>query len=129
VWSCDAQSPCAPLNSSSAGGDAGLPLLLQQLPSLQAAGYILHSRWFSNETDYAKQNGGKFNFAVEHDSDAFPGNGESSHCLQLYLCIFDDALSRLLDVTGASSAGFALPMDPEFWLELFEKAKGWGLMT
>ena len=127
MWSCDAQSPCAPLNSSSsssAGGDAGLPLLLQQLPSLQAAGYILHSRWFSNETDYAKQNGGKFTFAVEHDSDAFPGNGESSH-----LCIFDNAFSRAAGCDGRVVAGFALPMDPEFWLELFEKAKEWGLMT
>ena len=63
------------LKVSSTGGDAGLPRLLQQQPSLQAAGYILHSRWFSNETDYAKQNGGKFTFAVEHDSAAFPGNG------------------------------------------------------
>jgi hypothetical protein len=62
---------------SSSGGDAGLPLLLKQLPSLQDAGYILHSRWFSNETDYAKQNGGRFSFAVENDSAAFPGNGEA----------------------------------------------------
>jgi hypothetical protein len=27
------------------------------------------------------------------------------------------------------AAGFALPTDPEFWLSLFEEAKGWGLMT
>jgi hypothetical protein len=63
-------------NSSTAGGDAGLSRLLSELPSLQAAGYILHSRWFSNQTDYAQQNGGKFKFAVEDDSSAFPGNGE-----------------------------------------------------
>ena len=72
---------------SSSGGDAGLPLLLKQLPSLQDAGYILHSRWFSNETDYAKQNGGRFSFAVENDSAAFPGNGEA--CCNLVLrCTF-----------------------------------------
>lgn len=70
------------------GGDAGLPLLLKQLPSLQAAGYILHSRWFSNETDYAKPNGGKFSFAVEHDSAAFPGNGVSRCCQMLLRCAF-----------------------------------------
>ena len=27
------------------------------------------------------------------------------------------------------SPGFALPADPQFWLSLFEEAKGWGLMT
>jgi len=67
-----------------------VPLLLQKLPSLQAAGYgyILHSRWFSNETDYAKPNGGKFSFAVEHDSAAFPGNGVSRCCQMLLRCAF-----------------------------------------
>ena len=56
------------------GGDDGLSLLLREIPSLKA-GYILHSRWFSNSTDYARQNGGKFKFSIEHDSAAFPGNG------------------------------------------------------
>jgi len=62
-----------PHSTSSPGGDSGLPLLLQQLPQLH--GYILHSRWFSNSTDYAGQNGGRFKFVVEADSAAFPGNG------------------------------------------------------
>jgi hypothetical protein len=68
-------------NPASSGGGAGLSRLLLQLPSLQAAGYILHSRWFSNETDYATQNGGKFIFAIENDSSAFPGNGASTRSL------------------------------------------------
>lgn len=120
----------APLNSSFAGGDNGLPLLLQKLPSLQAAGYgyILHSRWFSNETDYAKQNGGKFDFAVEHDSAAFPGNGASGRCLQFHRC-HECLFTPLSHLSHTSVAGFALPTDPEFWLALFEEARGWGLMT
>ena len=73
------------------GGDDGLLLLLNKLPTVQA-GYILHSRWFSNETDYAKPNGGKFSFAVEHDSAAFPGNGVSRCCQMLLRCAFTDAL-------------------------------------
>ena len=67
------------------GGDDGLLLLLHKLPSLQA-GYILHSRWFSNSTDYASQNGGKFNFTVEHDSQAFPGNGWFTSCRRTHAC-------------------------------------------
>jgi hypothetical protein len=116
----------APLNSSFADGDKGLPLLLQKLPSLQAAGYILHSRWFSNETDYAKQNGGKFHFTVEDDSVAFPGNGASGRCLQRTSVT---PLSHLSHTCHTPVAGFALPTDPEFWLALFEEARGWGLMT
>jgi hypothetical protein len=30
---------------------------------------------------------------------------------------------------SASASGFSLPEDPEFWFELFEEAKSWGLMT
>ena len=32
-------------------------------------------------------------------------------------------------LSHTSVAGFALPTDPEFWLALFEEARGWGLMT
>ena len=78
-------------DASSTGGDAGLPRLLEQLPSLQAAGYIMHSRWFSNETDYAKVNGGNFTFAVEHDSSAFPGNGTPLQPRITYAFAFIDA--------------------------------------
>lgn len=30
---------------------------------------------------------------------------------------------------NASASGFSLPEDPDFWFELFEEAKSWGLMT
>jgi hypothetical protein len=75
-----------PPSTSAPGGDSGLPLLLQQLPQLH--GYILHSRWFSNSTDYAGQNGGRFKFVVEGDSAAFPGNGRGCLRLQQRACVW-----------------------------------------
>ncbi len=44
--------------------------------------------------------------------------------------VYNAARSAFLFVEAIDSAsGFSLPADPEFWLSLFEEAKGWGLMT
>ncbi|KAK7471362.1 hypothetical protein BaRGS_00036000 [Batillaria attramentaria] len=60
-----------------------------------------HNRWWSSQTPYAKQNGGRFNFIVE--------DGGSSYTSRSGQCGFTEAF-------------------PDFWLYLFKEARTWGLI-
>ncbi len=61
---------------------------------------VAHNRWFAASTDYAKQNGGDYDFVIE-------------------------AEERGPDTTH----GMALPLEQRFWDDLFAEAKLWGLRT
>lgn len=79
------------------GGDTGVQELKERT---KLKGFLAHNRWFQNITDYAEENGGKWKFILEKDSNAYPGNA------------------------------FALPIQEEFWSEILIEAKEkWGLLV
>jgi len=77
------------------GGNEGIRNLFDQT----GWPFIAHNRWWSNDTTYAKQSGGKWDFYVETQS------------------------------TKYTNEAMALPLDQDFWNYLFSTSRQWGLYT